>query len=201
MLNEGRGILFVLSAPSGAGKTTVAERVLQECPELRRTISATSRPPRPGEEEGRDYIFLSEEEFRKRIEEGVFLEWACVHGNLYGTPREQVEAALREGQDLLLVIDVQGGMQVKKLFEDAVLIFLVPPSFEVLQERLQKRGTEGTEEVAKRLANAREEMKLWRNYDYVVVNDVLEEAVDKVLSIIKAERARCARIKSLPVEM
>ncbi len=175
--------IFVVSGPSGCGKTTVSERVVRQLG-IRRSISHTTRPVRPGEVEGEDYFFVSREEFVKGIERGDYVEHTEYLGNLYGTPRGPMEEATRRGERILLDIDVQGGAQVKKLFPQAVLIFLAPPNDEVLRERLSGRGTESGADVAMRLARARAEMEQKADYEHVVVNDDLAQAVEEVKTII-----------------
>lgn len=177
-----RGRLIVLSGPAGAGKTTIARRLGQALG-ITRSVSATTRPPRPGEVDGRDYRFLSEEEFQRRLERGEFLEHARVHGDLYGTPRAPVEAALSAGEDRLLVIDVQGAAQVKRQRPDALLVFLDAPD-SALAERLAGRGTESPEEQQRRLDAARAERQFKESYDYCVVNDDLDRAVGELRAIL-----------------
>jgi guanylate kinase len=182
--------LLVLSAPSGGGKTTVCDQLLLRLPWMKRCITATTRSPRPGEKHGRDYWFLSQAEFKHRIAEGGFFEYAQVHGNYYGTPRREVEAALKRGQSLALVIDVQGGAAVKGQRPDSVLVFLVPPSMAELKKRLYKRATDAPEVLQRRLKEAARECAAGAHYDYLVVNDDLETAVDRVEQICEAARRR-----------
>lgn len=182
--------LMVLSAPSGGGKTTVCNRVIRRLSWLKRCVTATTRPPRPGERHGRDYWFLSVEEFKRRVKAKGFYEWAAVHGNYYGTPAREVEQALRKGQSLVLVIDVQGGAQVRKKCARAVLVFLLPPSLEALKRRLSHRGKDKAEVVARRLRGARRELMAAKHYDYIVLNDRLNHAVDHVSEIARAARWR-----------
>jgi len=186
-------LIVVVSGPSGAGKSTIVKRVLEEDKRLSLSISLTTRPPRPGEEDGREYRFVNEEEFLKVRNSGGLLEWAEVYGHYYGTPRDLVELKLREGFDVLLEIDVQGGMQVKKSVEQASMIFIVPPGLEELETRLRGRGTDSDEVIKRRLKGAREELEFYREYDYVVINDRVEDCVSDVLSIIRAERLRRSR--------
>lgn len=174
-------MLIVISGPSGSGKTTVCNKLLEEIPALQYSISFTTRSPRPGEEDGRDYFFISKDQFEKRIKENKFLEYATVFGNYYGTDKEWV---LSQEKDILLSIDVQGAGQVKKNYPDAVLIFLMPPSMKSLEERLRQRATDEPQEISKRLNIAKEEMAQVSNYDYTVVNDKLNEAVEKIKAII-----------------
>jgi guanylate kinase len=188
------GILFVVSAPSGAGKTTILQKMMAGLPGLVFSVSYTTRGPRPGEQDGRDYHFISHEAFtliRSRQPIG-FLEWAEVHGNLYGTGREEVERLLGAGRDVVLDIDVQGAMQVRKT-SDPILIFIAPPSPAELESRLRKRGTETEATIALRLENARREMQYAEDYDYLIINDRLADAVDCLRSIVVAERCRRRR--------
>jgi len=189
----------VFSAPSGAGKSTIVREVLRRrpVPGMGLSVSATTRPKRPGEVEGRDYYFLSEEEFRERMGRGEFVEWAKVHGHLYGTPKKAVEEALEEGKVLLLEIDVQGARQVRRTFPDSVLVFVAPPSLEVLEERLRARGRDPEEEVRRRLEAAPRELSEAGSYNYIVVNGDLEEAVRAVEAILIAEYHRARRFKGV----
>lgn len=189
-----RGLLFVVSAPSGTGKTTVVDRLLERAPRLTRSCSYTSRPPRPGETDGVDYNFISRPRFEAMVREDAFLEWADIFGNLYGTGRRDVEAALAAGTDVVLVIDVQGARQVRsRLADRAVEIFVLPPSFAVLASRLRSRNKDSEEAIARRLATASQEVGAVDEYDYVVVNDDLDDCVSEIEAIVTAERARLAR--------
>ena len=179
--------LFILSAPSGAGKTTVAERVLNELEGIRKVVTATTRKPRPGERHGVDYLFLTEEEFKKGIEEGRFLEYANVYGNYYGTPKDQVEKNMEEGYDSLLVIDVQGAFKIKGMMPSAVTVFLLPPSMEELKRRIENRGFRD-ENLQTRLKTAEGEIPCVKFFDYVIVNDFIDKAVLYLKSIIIAKR-------------
>ncbi|OAQ20385.1 guanylate kinase [Thermosulfurimonas dismutans] len=188
------GLLLVISAPSGAGKTTLC-RLLIERAGFSFSVSHTTRSPRSGEVEGRDYYFVDRKTFEEMIRKGEFLEWAEVHGNLYGTSWEEVNRRLSSGQDLLLDIDVQGASQVRKrLGSRAIFVFIMPPSLEELERRLRGRGTEDEITVARRLARAREEMNYASWFDYVVVNDEVERAFEDLLAIVRAERCRPFRI-------
>lgn len=191
-----KGLLIVLSAPSGAGKTTICDALLQTDSRLRRSVSATTREPRKGEKNRRDYFFLEEREFDRLIRGRGFLEWAQVHGHRYGTPNAEVECQRRAGRDVMLVIDVQGGLEVKRRHPGAVLIFVRPPSFKTLAERLQGRGTDAPAVIRERLRNARREISQARRYDYIVENKKLADAVDQVRAIITAERLRTSRKKA-----
>jgi guanylate kinase len=182
MSNSGR--LFVLSAPSGTGKSTVLRELRERCPELAFSISYTTRPRRGSERDGVEYHFVDVTPFRSMIVQGEFIEWAEVHGHFYGTARKNLEDLLQAGRDVLLDIDVQGGSAIKQAFPDATTIFLLPPSLEVLKERLAGRGTESPEELRIRLANARRELAFQDRYDHRVVNDRLEEACGAIEHII-----------------
>lgn len=187
----GKGILFVLSAPSGAGKTTVAMKVLSSVPGLDRSISHTTRPKRPGETDGTDYYFVDESTFREMIGNGEFIEWANVHGAMYGTSFSAIEKGLKKAKsDMLLVIDVQGAETLRRK-KDIISrsIFLLPPSMEELERRLSGRGTESPDKLKIRLEAARREMEQSGNFDHVIVNDDLDVAVKKVIALINAERA------------
>lgn len=182
--------LLVLSAPSGGGKTTVALRVLRRLKWMRRCVTATTRAPRPGERQGRDYRFLAPEEFARRAAAGGFYEHARVHGHDYGTPAREVEAALARGRSLLLVIDVQGGAAVKARRPDSVLVFLAPPSLSELRSRLRKRATDSPSDLRRRLRGAARECAAGERYDYLVINDDLDSAVEAVSEICRASRRR-----------
>jgi guanylate kinase len=188
-----RGILFVVSSPSGGGKGTIVSRVLKTVPNLGYSVSFTTRPPRAGEREGFDYYFISPEKFNEMRSAGGFLECAVVHGNLYGTGREEVWGKLREGGDILLEIDVQGAESVRETEPTAVSIFILPPSFEILRARLTGRGSEHPGDVELRLNNACREVLHYTKFDYIVINDEAERAATQVASIIYAERARRTR--------
>ena len=189
-----RGNLFIISAPSGTGKTTILKQVLAALEGVVFSISHTTRSPRPGERDGVDYHFVDRETFKAMEQQGVFLEWAEVHGNLYGTSSLVVADATGEGQDIILDIDVQGARQVKeKPGVKGIFVFIAPPSLLVLEERLAGRATETAASIATRLSNAREEMQSIDNYDYVIVNDTLDRSVEALQSIIIAERSRNRR--------
>lgn len=192
MKNLEQGMLILISGPSGCGKGTVCSHLMRNCPEMtfRLSVSATTRPPRPGEINGRDYFFISREEFENLAREDGFLEWAPIYGNLYGTPAKPVREALARGENVILEIDVQGGIQVKERFPDAVLIFLVPPSRAVLESRLRGRGTENQNEIKERLLWVDNELGYMFRYDYVVINDQIEDTLRKIKCILEAERSR-----------
>jgi guanylate kinase len=187
-----RGDLFIVSSPSGAGKTTLIHRVLQDPRiggSLHFSVSHTTRPPRVGERTGVEYHFVDEAAFRAIEARGGFLEWAVVHGNLYGTSREEVEPRLESGVDVLLDIDVQGARQVRSHVPEAVKVIVFPPSREVLEKRLKARGSDAPDVILRRLAAARKEMEEWGEFDYAIINEDLEAAVDELRSILVARRA------------
>ncbi len=185
-----RGRLFIISSPSGGGKGTLIREILKSVPSVVLSVSFTTRPKRPSEEHGRDYFFVSKEEFLRLIDEGIFLEYAKVHGHFYGTSRLQVEEHLNAGRDVILEIDIQGANTVRQLVPEAIGIFIMPPSFEVLRKRLIARGTESEESLKIRMTNAVKEIKEYEKFDYVVINDDLQEAVCALKSIFIAERQR-----------
>ena len=185
-----RGRLFVVSAPSGAGKTTVVERLIGGMAGLRRSRSYTCRRARPGEADGVDYHFVSRDRFEAMIAGGQFLEWAEYSGNLYGTAVVDTERELEQGSDLVLVIEVQGARQVRRHRPSSVLVFLLPPSFGALEARLRSRGEDTEEQIARRLQVAREELRAAPEYDYVVVNDEVDACVERLRAIVSAERAK-----------
>ena len=197
MTNERRrrGILIILSSPSGAGKSTLSRRLLEFDPEVRFSISATTRPPRSGEQEGRDYFFKSRSQFEAMVDADEMLEHAEVFGNLYGTPRAPVEAAVARGQDVLFDVDWQGGQQIRNssLREAVVSIFILPPSMAALESRLRLRGQDSPEVVARRMATARDEISHWAEYDFVLVNENLRQCEGELRSIILSERLRRER--------
>jgi len=192
------GFLFVLSGPSGAGKGTLVERLLAARPDCVFAISSTTRPRRETETEGVQYRFVTREEFEAKRAQGHFLEWAEVHGKLYGTPVHEVDARIAEGKVVVLDIDVQGGASVRRARPDAVSAFIYPPSLADLQARLRKRATDRDDVIATRLTNAPGEMAQYVHYDYLVVNDDLERAASQLLAIHDAERARVARLAPRP---
>jgi len=189
-----RGILFVISGPSGVGKGTIKDALLLKLQDIKLSISATTRPKREGEIEGRDYFYLSQKEFATKLEHDEFLEHAPVYSNMYGTPKKYVLDNIQRGYDVLLEIDIQGALKVKEKMPEGVFIFIQPPSVEALEQRINGRGKDSPESIQTRLAACREEMAMVNHYDYLVINDALEEAVDKVQSIIIAERCRVKNI-------
>lgn len=192
---ERTGILFVISGPSGVGKGTIRQALLAQMNDIEDSISATTREPRDGEIPGRDYFFLSEREFRSLVDRDMLLEWAEVYGKLYGTPREFVMNKLSSGRDVVLEIDVQGARQVKGKMPEGVYIFISPPSIEELESRLKARGKDSQQNIERRIAAFHEEMTYLSGYDYEVVNDQLEFAINKVVAIVTAERCRIKNMK------
>jgi guanylate kinase len=193
-LAKRQGIIFILSAPSGAGKTTLYNGLKENYPEIKLSVSCTTRARRPGELNGREYRFLSEREFKTLRSRRQFAEWAKVHGYFYGTPRKPLDLNIQAGRDVLLDIDVQGARQIKKTYPQAVSIFLLPPSLKELERRLAARGTDGKETIRRRLVNARGEIGEIMNYDYFVVNREVSEAIRALSSIVEAERAKTSRV-------
>ena len=196
-----RGTLFVVSSPSGGGKGTIIRHVLDVVPNLSYSVSFTTRTPRPGETNGVEYFFISRDVFHEMVAAGEFLEWACVHGNYYGTAKEQVAEETAAGIDIVLEVDVQGAASVRQLLLDSVSIFILPPSYEVLKERLIARGTDSPAELEVRLRNAPEELRQYSAFDYVIINDEVARAAAQLASIIYAERARCVRHENLVREV
>ena len=196
-----KGLPVVISAPSGAGKSTIATRLAEQNPDAVLSISCTTRAPRNGEADGQHYFFTTPEEFRRKIEKGEFLEWALVHGHYYGTPLAALERRLADGKDVILTIDPQGAISVKRIYPNGVFIFVVPPTWDALFKRLYKRATDDPAAMELRLANARQELSFLPNYDYLVVNDDLQAAVRDVSAIIAAEHHRLNRIDvdSIPI--
>ena len=190
------GLLFVVSSPSGGGKGTLIKRLLDVQPDLSYSVSYTTRVPRNGEQNGREYHFVDRKIFEEMISAGEFLEWACVHGNYYGTAKKQVAEETAAGVDLVLEVDVQGAASVRELRLGAISIFIVPPSFETLRQRLTARGTDTPEQLALRLRNAPSELNQYRDFDYVIINNNLDDAAAQLASIVSAERARCKRQKA-----
>lgn len=193
-MNDEKGILFILSGPSGVGKGTVRERLFERTDDLKYSISMTTRQKRPGEVDGIDYFFKTKEEFKELIKQNKLLEHAEYVNNYYGTPREYVEKTLAEGFDVFLEIEVQGAMQVQENFPEGVFIFLFPPSLEELKKRILNRGTESETLMVNRLKKARKEIEMMNAYDYVVVNDDVDRAVNKIQSIIQSEHCKQSRI-------
>lgn len=188
-----KGLLLVVSAPSGGGKGTILKELFSRDKNLRLSVSATTREPRPGEEHGKQYFFISRKEFEGLISQGKMLEYAEYIGNYYGTPRGPVEEWTEAGQDVVLEIEVQGGAQIKKLIPDCVSVFILPPSMAILEKRLRDRGTEDDATIRRRLETARKEIPQAKEYDYIVFNDRLEDAVEDLQAIIRAEKRKFQR--------
>lgn len=189
------GIIFIISGPSGGGKTTLVKEVLVRTDNLEFSVSCTTRAPRKGETEGEDYRFVSEREFKNMVREGEFAEYAEVHGQFYGTPIAELERARKAGIDLVLDIDVQGARQIRDKYEGGVYCFVLPSSFRILKERLMERASEKGTEIEKRLADARHEIEDIDYYDYIIVNDSLDEAIKSLMSVIHA--ARCEHERAM----
>jgi guanylate kinase len=201
MSNDHPGRLFIVSAPSGAGKTTLVEQLVEQLPRLRMSRSYTSRPARPGETDGVDYNFVTRARFEEMIAAGDFLEWADVFGNLYGTCASETDRLLAGGNDVVLVIDVQGARQVRLLRPGATSIFVMPPSFEILERRLRGRSKDSEAAMLRRLQVARDEVASFSEYDFIVVNDELTAAVDRLRGIVLAERCRLDCMRSTVAEI
>jgi len=195
-------LLILISAPSGGGKTTVCQRLLAALPNISRAVTCTTRPPREGERDGVDYYFLGAESFLKRVQAGNFLEHATVYGNSYGTLKSEVLGRMRQGQDVLLTVDVQGAATIRERAQDdqelrrgLVSVFLTPPSINVLEQRLRKRGTDSPAVIQKRLGVARQEIAQWKHFDYLLLSDSIEEDLRRMLAIIEAEKMRTSRVQ------
>jgi guanylate kinase len=198
---KNKGILFVVSGPSGAGKTTLYREAASSLPNLKHSVSYTTRRPRPGEVNDRDYTFINRDEFKGMIDRAEFAEWAEIHGKLYGTSKKRLEETMDSGIDAILDIDVQGAEQLKKKYQGGVYIFVLPPSLEALKERLQKRMVNSKEEIEKRLKVAAKEIKRYREYDYVIVNNILEDALKELSAIIISKRVSTERVDPQWIEM
>ena len=188
MTQKKEALIIIVSAPSGSGKTTLVDRLLEKCEGVKRSISCTTRAPREGEKEGDDYIFLSQEDFKKKAEAGDFVEWEETFDNFYGTPKDQFTEALEKGEDIILSIDVKGARNVKKEFPESISVFIMPPSAEELAERLRNRNTDKESQVSLRLKESSREIEAADEYDYLVINDDLERSVEELRSIIEEER-------------
>jgi guanylate kinase len=188
-----KGNLFIITSPSGGGKGTLIREVLRSVPKVGYSVSFTTRGQRAGEEHGKHYYFVSREEFEKKVENGEFLEWAPVHGNFYGTSRAQVESELNLGRDIILEIDVQGAENVKRLVPEAIGVFILPPSFEVLRERLTARQTESEADLQIRLRNSKTEVSRWKEFDFVIINDEINRASMDLAAVFLSERLKRGR--------
>lgn len=188
-----QGLLLVVSGPSGAGKGTICQILRDKLPDLGYSISVTTRQPRVGEVDGKSYFFKTISQVKEMIAQGELLEYAEVYGNYYGTPRQYVMELLQSGHDVLLEIDIQGALQIKKRFPEGVFVFIVPPSLDELSARIYKRGTDSEDVIKRRMASAASELTYAAEYDYIIVNDIAEKAANKVLTIMEAERYRVAR--------
>ena len=194
MEKKGKGSIFIVSAPSGTGKTTLCKQVIRKVDNIRPSVSFATRQPRSGEIPDEDYCFVSEEEFRAMVDRGDFVEWARVHGNFYGTSRRKLEELISAGYDVLLDIDTQGAQQIRKAFNNAVYIFILPPSMKELKHRLEGRMSNSAEDMNRRLERAVDEMREYKMYDYVIVNDIIETSLKKLEAIIISERLRSSKI-------
>ncbi|MEC4677101.1 MAG: guanylate kinase [Nitrospirota bacterium] len=199
-MKRGKGSLFIISAPSGAGKTTLCKKIVTTVDSLGQSVSFTTRKPRGGEVNDLDYTFIGEEEFREMIAGGDFVEWAEVHGNLYGTSRKRLEGLMDSGLDVILDIDTQGAKQIRRSYRDGVFIFILPPSIEILRRRLEKRRSNSEEDMARRLGTAVDEIREYNTYDYVIINDVLKDSVKLLEAIIIAERHKTERTDKSMIE-
>ncbi len=197
---NGKGLLIVVSGPSGAGKDTICKRIVDDLDNIWISISATSRNPRVGEVEGKDYFFMTKEEFEDKIKDNLFLEYATYNGNYYGTPKDKIEDYLNSGIDVILVIDIQGAINVKKLVPSAVCIFVMPPSMKILKQRLIDRKTEDRDKIIERFKTAYNEINHFQKYNYVVVNDEVDVCANKVKAIIQAEKCRVDRIEEIHLD-
>lgn len=194
-----RGLLIILSGPSGAGKSTIHKELLKRVENIAYSVSMTTRNPREGEIEGVDYFFVDEKRFKSEIKKGSFLEYAKVHGNYYGTLKSKVDEDLDKGKDVILEIDIQGALKVKELASDGIFIFIMPPTMRDLRDRLVNRETENKDKIIERFTNAYKEVNEMNKYNYVVINDILEVAVNKVVSILISERCKVERIEEFDV--
>lgn len=192
-----KGLLIVVSGPSGAGKDTICQKLIKENSNIWMSVSMTTRKPRPLEKDGVDYFFVSSEEFENKINDNTFLEYASYNDNYYGTPKDKVEEKLNEGKDVILVIDINGAINIKKIIPSALFIFIMPPDMETLKNRLIGRKTESKDKIVKRFITAYNEVNNYKKYNYVVVNDKVEDAVNKVKSIIQSEKCRVDRIEDI----
>ena len=199
-MKKSKGSLFIVSAPSGAGKTTICKKIMGAMDNVKTSVSYTTRRPRQGEVDNEDYSFISEKKFRGMIQKGEFVEWAEVHGKLYGTSRKRLEKIVNDGFDVILDIDTQGAEQIKKTYGNGVFIFILPPSMTELRDRLEKRMSNTKEDMERRLKRASEEIRAYKIYDYVIINDLLKSSLSRFESIIVAERQRSSKKDSAWIE-
>jgi len=199
-MKKSKGSLFIVSAPSGAGKTTICKKIVDAMDNVKTSVSYTTRKPRQGEVDGEDYSFISEKKFRGMIQKGEFVEWAEVHGNLYGTSRKRLDTLIDDGFDVILDIDTQGAQQIRKTYGNGVFIFILPPSMTELRDRLEKRRSNTKEDMERRLRRASEEIRAYKMYDYVIVNDLLKSSLVKFEAIIMAEGQRSLKKDSAWIE-
>jgi guanylate kinase len=197
---KNRGNLFIVSAPSGAGKTTLCKKLVSKLPNLKFSVSYTTRHPRPGEVNNRDYTFISRDEFRSMLDKEEFIEWAKIHGEFYGTSKKKLEELMNSGIDIVLDIDTQGAMKLKKKYRGGTYIFVLPPSMDILEKRLKKRMTNSKKEIDKRLKRAVFEIKKYHKYDYVTINNKLVDALNELKAIVTAHRASSKEINPLWIE-
>lgn len=200
MKRKNRGSLFIVSAPSGAGKTTLCKELSSILPDLKHSISYTTRQKRKGEVNNRDYTFISEEAFRRLVKKGEFIEWAKVHGNFYGTSRKRLDSMLDKGINVILDVDTQGAKQIRKQRKDGVYIFILPPSMKVLRERLKNRMSNSEEEIKRRLGRAVAEIKDYKMYDYVIINDRFEDALNGLKAIVLSQKWRTGNIDKIWIQ-
>ncbi|MBI5847100.1 MAG: guanylate kinase [Nitrospirae bacterium] len=199
-MKKSKGSLFIVSAPSGAGKTTICKKIVDSLDNVKTSVSYTTRSPRQGEVNNEDYSFVGEKKFRSMIQKGEFVEWAEVHGNLYGTSRKRLEKIINEGFDVILDIDTQGAKQIKKTYGNGVFIFILPPSITELRARLEKRMSNTKEDMERRMKRASEEIRAYKMYDYVIVNDLLKSSLVKFEAIVVAEGQRSSKKDSAWIE-
>lgn len=194
-MNKKNGMIIIVSAPSGAGKTSICDAVIRDDKNIIYSVSTTTRKPRKGEKDGREYLFVDEKKFKQDIKNGKFIEWAQVHGNYYGTAKAVLQNALSKGKDVLLDIDVQGALNIKKKYKNALMLFIMTPTLKELKKRLIKRNKDSKETISIRIENAKKEIKYVNSYDYLILNDKLPKSITDVKAVIKAERLSIKRNK------